>query len=124
MTTPTRSSLPLAYEERGSGDPILLISGTNDDRNGWAENVPAFAARYHCITFDNRDVGESPRADEAYAIADMARDALGVLNSLGIVRAHVVGHSMGGTIAQELALMAPERIRSLVPVGTFPRVDP
>jgi pimeloyl-ACP methyl ester carboxylesterase len=124
MTAPTAATFALDYEVRGSGDPILFISGANDDRNGWAANLPAFEDRYQCVTFDNRDVGVSPRADSPYRIADMARDAIAVLDRAGIERAHVVGHSMGGLIAQEVALIAPERVRSLVLVGTFARADP
>ncbi|MGH2610158.1 MAG: alpha/beta fold hydrolase [Tepidiformaceae bacterium] len=124
MTAPTAATFALDFEVRGSGDPILFISGTNDDRNGWAANVPAFEEGYRCITFDNRDVGTSPRADTLYTIEDMARDATGVLDAAGIDRAHVVGHSMGGLIAQEVAISAPERVRSLVLVDTFPEADP
>lgn len=122
MTTATREAFELAYDVQGTGDPVLFISGTNDDRNGWAENVPAFED-FQRITFDNRDVGQSPRATEPYTVADMAYDAKVLLDRLGITRAHVIGHSMGGAIAQELALLAPERVRSLVLVGTFARVD-
>jgi pimeloyl-ACP methyl ester carboxylesterase len=124
MTVPTAATFALDFEVRGSGDPILFISGTNDDRNGWAANVPAFEDRYQCITFDNRDVGTSPRADSFYTIEDMARDAIDVLHRAGIDRAHVVGHSMGSLIAQELAISAPDRVRSLALVGAFPQVDP
>lgn len=122
MTVATKETFKLVYQVEGTGDPILFISGTNDDKNAWAENVPAFEG-YQRITFDNRDVGESPRATEPYTVADMAADAKNLLDELGLVRVHVVGHSMGGTIAQELALLAPERVRSLVLVATFARVD-
>jgi pimeloyl-ACP methyl ester carboxylesterase len=124
MTAPARATYELGYEIRGNGDPILFISGTSDPRSGWAANVPAFEDRYTCITFDNRDVGESPRADEPYTIEDMARDTIGVLDAAGVERAHIIGHSMGSQIAQELAIVAPERVRSLVLVGAFPAVDP
>lgn len=114
----------LDFEVRGTGDPILFISGLNDDRKGWAENVPAFEDKYQCILFDNRDAGASPRADRPYTSADMAVDALCVLDRAGIDRAHVIGHSMGGTIAQSLVLQAPERVRSLVLVDSYARLDP
>lgn len=124
MTVLTATPVALDYEVRGKGDPILFISGTNDDRNGWAANVPAFDGEYQCITFDNPDVGASPRADGFYTIEEMARDAIGVLDAAGVERAHVVGHSMGSQIARELAISASERVRSLVLVGAFPAVDP
>jgi pimeloyl-ACP methyl ester carboxylesterase len=123
MTAPARATYELGYETRGTGDPILFISGTSDQRSGWAANVPAFEDRYTCITFDNRDVGESPRAESGYTIEDMARETLGVLDAAGVARAHVIGHSMGSLIAQEIAIVAPERVRSLVLVGAFPAVD-
>jgi pimeloyl-ACP methyl ester carboxylesterase len=124
MTAPTAASFALDFEIRGTGDPVLFISGTSDQRSGWAPNVPALEDNYRCITFDNRDVGESPRADGPYSIEEMARDTLGVLDRAGVERAHIIGHSMGSQIAQELAITAPERVRSLVLVGGFPAVDP
>jgi pimeloyl-ACP methyl ester carboxylesterase len=122
VTTATREAFELVHEVHGTGDPVLLISGTNDTKSDWGTVVPALEG-FQRITFDNRDVGESPRATAPYSVADMAYDAKTLLDRLGIARAHVVGHSMGGTIAQELALLAPERVRSLVLVGTFPRAD-
>ena len=68
----------LEYEVAGSGDPVLFISGTSLDRNAWGFNLPAFSA-YQCITFDNRDVGNSTIVSEPYAPADMARDTLGLV---------------------------------------------
>ena len=118
-----REALDLAFEIEGDGRPIVFIPGANDDRNGWAEVAPAFAD-YRRVTFDNRDVGESPRAAGPYTIADMAADTLRMMDRAGIDRAHVIGHSMGGAIAQELVLLAPERADSLVLIGTFAKPDP
>ena len=115
--------IELAYDEVGSGDPLLFISGTSVDRTIWGGQVAHFMARHRCITFDNRDVGESTIVAAAYTPADMAGDALALLRALGVERAHVVGHSLGGAIAQELTLAAPERVRSLVLVGTWARND-
>jgi pimeloyl-ACP methyl ester carboxylesterase len=123
VTTATSDVFELVSEVHGAGQPVLFISGTNDTRDGWDANVPAFDG-FQCITFDNRDAGDSPRATTPYTVADMARDASAVLDHLGVHSAHVIGHSMGGTIAQELALLAPERIRSLVLVNTFAWMDP
>ena len=124
MTLATTSHLALPFEVRGTGDPILFISGAADDRNGWAMQVPAFETGYRCITFDNRDVGASPRVSEDYSIQDMALDALAVMDRAGAERAHIVGHSMGGLISLAIASIAPERVTSLVLVDTFAHATP
>lgn len=124
MTLATTSRLALPYEVRGTGDPILFISGAADDRNGWAMQVPAFEEGYRCITFDNRDVGAAPRVSDDYTIQDMARDALAVMDRAGAQRAHIVGHSMGGLISLAIASIAPERVSSLVLVDTFAHASP
>jgi pimeloyl-ACP methyl ester carboxylesterase len=102
--------------------PIIFISGANDDRHGWDMNVPAFGD-YRVITFDNRDVGGSPRADADYTLDEMAADTLGVLDRAGVESAHVVGHSLGSVIAQHLYLLAPGRVRSLTLVGSWAKTD-
>ena len=123
MTALASSVLRLEYEVRGTGDPVLFIAGLNDDRNGWAEVVPGVEPHYQCLVFDNRDAGASPRAEGPYTLGDMAADTVAVLDRAGIDRAHVVGHSMGGAIAQALALRAPERVRSLVLIDTWAKWD-
>lgn len=112
----------LEYEVAGSGDPILFISGTSLDKNAWGFNLPAFG-NYQCVTFDNRDVGNSTIVKDSYGPVDMAKDTLGLVEQLDLAPAHVVGHSLGGVIAQELCLLAPGRVRSLVLVNTWARND-
>lgn len=107
------NGLRLFYEERGAGDPLLLIMGLATDHVGWVLQVPTFSERYRTIAFDNRDVGQSAMAAGPYEISDMAADALALADELGLDTFHVVGVSMGGAIAQELALRAPERVRTL-----------
>ncbi|WP_447407632.1 alpha/beta fold hydrolase, partial [Clostridium perfringens] len=79
--------------------------------------------RYRCLALDNRDVGQTHGPDRPYTTADLAADVTGLLGHLDLPAAHVVGLSMGGMIAQELALAAPDRVKSLVLVNTLARAD-
>ena len=108
----------LFYRESGQGEPILWIMGLGNDHRGWAYQVPAFRDRFRSITYDNRDSGQSQQATEQYTVADMAGDAVGLLDALGVAQAHVVGFSMGGAQAQELAIRHPERVQRLVLCNT------
>src|SRR5439155_245441 len=123
MATATVDSIELYYEEHGRGDPLLLIMGLAADSTAWMFQVPDFAERYRTITFDNRGVGRSSKPPGPYTIHQMADDAAGLLDALRIARAHVLGVSMGGMIAQELALRHPERVRGLVLACTYPEPD-
>lgn len=116
--------LEVFYESEGAGDPVLLLMGLGGDHHGWALQRPALAQRHRVVLLDNRDAGASDEARVPYGIADMASDALAVMDHLGIERFHVVGASMGGAIAQRLALQAPPRVASLVLVSTWGRTDP
>jgi pimeloyl-ACP methyl ester carboxylesterase len=102
------------YEEHGSGEPLLLIMGLGYTLDMWHRTAPRLAERYRVIRFDNRGVGRSDVATGPYSPALLAEDALAVLDAANISRAHVFGISMGGFIAQELALRHPERLRSLI----------
>jgi 3-oxoadipate enol-lactonase len=106
--------LDLYYEEHGSGEPLLLIQGFGGNTAAWGPLVPAMAERFRVIAFDNRDAGRSAQASGPYTIADMADDAAALLDALGAGPAHVLGASMGGMIAQELALRHPAKVRALV----------
>jgi len=114
VSTAKVGSIELYYEEQGSGDPLLLIMGLAADSRAWLFQVPDFARRYRTITFDNRGVGRSSKPAGPYTIHEMADDAAGLLETFDIARAHVVGVSMGGMIAQELALRHPRRIVQLL----------
>src|SRR5262249_10291448 len=109
----------LYYEVHGEGEPLLCIHGLSVDTLGWALQVPAWSERHRTVVFDNRDVGQSSRAEREYEIADMAADALALADALELERFHLLGYSMGGTIAQELTLAAPERVQSLTLCVTF-----
>jgi 3-oxoadipate enol-lactonase len=116
-------AIDLYYEEQGSGYPLLLIMGLAADSQAWLFQVPELAKHYRTISFDNRGVGRSSKPGGPYAIDAMADEAAGLLDVLEIERAHVVGVSMGGMIAQELVLRHPSRVRGLVLACTFPEPD-
>jgi pimeloyl-ACP methyl ester carboxylesterase len=113
----------LYVEQAGDGDDVLFISGLADEGACWADQVAGLADRWRVTTFDNRGVGRSDVPDGEYRIRDFAADTVALLDTLSISRAHVVGSSMGGAIAQELALAHPQRVRSLVLNGTYCRGD-
>lgn len=105
----------IAYDRFGrrDGEPVLLVMGLGADSRGWALQRLAFGRRFHCFAPDNRGVGRSDRPPGPYDLAQMAEDAVAVLDAEGVERAHVVGASMGGVIAQIIAVLHPERVGSL-----------
>jgi 3-oxoadipate enol-lactonase len=107
------------YEMHGEGESLILIMGIGGDSTMWAPyQVPAFSTKYQVIVLDNRDAGRSSKATSSYTIADMADDVAGLLDGLGIERAHILGISMGGMIAQEFALQHPDRLNKMILTGT------
>ena len=112
--------MKLAWESHGDGPPLLLIQGLGYGRWGWDPIVPGLATRHRVVSFDNRGIGESDKPEGPYTAAQMAEDALQVLDEAGIERAHVLGASLGGMIAQELVVAAPERVDRLVLCCTTP----
>lgn len=119
MATLDLGGSTIYYEEHGSGEPLLCVMGLAADTLAWTLQVPAFAERHRTIIFDNRDVGRSSAADASYDIADMAQDALSLADELSLETFHLLGVSLGGAIAQELALTAPERVKTLTLAVTF-----
>lgn len=111
----------LYFEEHGSGEPLLLISGQGGDHTNWDSVRDDFAARYRVIVFDHRGTGQSDRPREpAYTTRGFARDAVAILDHLGIERAHAYGISMGGRLCQWLGIDHPDRIGALVLGCTTP----
>lgn len=117
--------LRIVYDVAGEGDPVLMINGIGATRGGWDLQVPAISAEYKAITFDNRDVGQTGPGDRTdfYSMRQFADDAVGLLDALGIDRAHIVGASMGGCIAQEFAIAYPSRTRSVTIICSWAAVD-
>lgn len=112
------NEVELYYEIHGAGEPLLLIAGLGFGAWSWYRQVPEFSGAFTTIAFDNRGVGQSDKPEVEYTIRMMAEDAAGLLRALKVDRAHVLGHSMGGYIAQELALHHPELVASLVLMST------
>jgi pimeloyl-ACP methyl ester carboxylesterase len=104
----------LYYERAGEGEPLLMIQGMSATHLAWGRPFASgLEESFDCIVFDNRGIGRSAEVAGPFTIAEMAADAAGLLDELGIETAHVLSISMGGMIAQELALAQPERLRSL-----------
>lgn len=110
----------IAWEESGTGVPVLLVHGLGYARWGWEPLLPLLADRHRVISFDNRGIGGSSVPPGPYSAAEMAGDARAVLDAAAVERAHVIGTSLGGMIAQELALAAPDRVDRLVLICTTP----
>ena len=114
----------IAYELCGSfrrRQPwLVLIQGLGFDRTGWAPVIPALKRRFRLVLIDNRGSGRSTTPDRKFTVADMAADVAAVLDSSRIARAHVLGASLGGMVAQELAIGHPERVVRLVLACTTP----
>ena len=106
------------YEDHGKGEPLLLIAGCGTDLTCWQFQIPEFSTKYRVIAFDNRGAGRTDAPDEPYSFRMMADDAVGLLDALGIGKAHILGVSMGGCIAQEIAIEHPEKTRSLILAAT------
>lgn len=114
MALAKAGQIELSYDRAGEGPPLLLIMGMSGTKHHWGERVLArLQGDFETIVYDHRDAGDSTRTGEPFTIVDLAADAAGLLDALELGSAHVMGISMGGMIAQELALAHPERIASL-----------
>jgi pimeloyl-ACP methyl ester carboxylesterase len=115
--------MALPHEWHGAGDPVVLISGLGAKGTSWQPFLSRLASTHRVLTFDNPGSGRSPALRGPVSIRSLAHEALALLDELGVGPAAVVGRSMGGMIAQELALLAPERVTRLVLSSTTARCD-
>jgi 3-oxoadipate enol-lactonase len=119
MQVIARDGTRLHVVEQGQGDPVLWLQGLNAPAAAWTVQLAHFAQSHRGIAPDARGVGASDAPPPPYTTREMAEDAIAVLDACGVPRAHVVGLSLGGAVAQELALAHPERVRSLALLSTF-----
>lgn len=110
----TVNNINIYYEQQGSGKDLVLIGGLTSDHQVWKSTLRLFSKHFRVLIFDNRGAGQSSTPDFPYTMEMMAQDTLQLMDALNISRAHILGHSMGGGIAQQIALMAPERIDQLI----------
>ena len=120
MPTVQANDIDIYYEECGSGEPLLLIMGWGGNATTWKPQIPGLAEQYRLIVFDNRGVGRTSAPEGPYTIDEMVADTAGLMDALDLPWAHVFGISMGGMIAQELALQHPERVGTLTLGCTSP----
>ena len=117
------SGRDLFYVEKGQGEPLLFLNGLSGDHLYWMGQMRAFGRHFRCLAPDNRDVGQSSYAAAPYSSRDMASDVAELLEQLHLPPAHVIGLSLGGMVAQELALLVPPRVKSLILCSTLARAD-
>lgn len=112
------NEIELYYEIHGDGKPLVLISGLGYSCWQWHKMVPLLAEKFMVITFDNRGVGQSDKPAGLYTAAMLAADTAGLLDALGVEQAVIAGHSMGGFVAQALALEFPHKVEKLILCST------
>ena len=114
MPTVTVGDINLYYEDEGRGEVLALISGITCSARYWFRQIPVFSKEYRVIAIDNRGTGRSDKPEIPYTADMMAADIAGLLDAIGVGTAHVFGHSMGGMIAQHVALDYPDKVQSLI----------
>jgi len=112
------NNFSIYYDIYGAGEPLVLIAGLGSDSMSWFNVIDDLAKNYKLIVFDNRGCGRSDYPSGKISIEDMAEDTAGLLGYLNIDKANILGHSMGGYIAQEIAINYPERVNNLILVST------
>jgi 3-oxoadipate enol-lactonase len=121
MPFATIDNARIHYEVHGSGEPLLLITGLCGDVVSWKKAVPLLDKSHTVITLDNRGVGKTEYPREQFTMETLADDAAGLLDALNIEKAHVLGASMGGNIAQSVFFRHPEKVKTLTLMSTYMR---
>jgi aminoacrylate hydrolase len=113
----------LYVERHGEGFPVFLISGLSGQASYWQSQIPAFSREFGLVLHDHRGVGQSDHVKMSYTVDKMAADVVALMDALEIEKAHIVGHSTGGAIAQVLAIEHPKRVEALVITASWPKPD-
>ncbi|MDE2230330.1 MAG: alpha/beta fold hydrolase [Alphaproteobacteria bacterium] len=113
----------LYYERTGGGFPVVFVTGLSGHANFWREQLPVFAKSFEVVAFDHRGIGQSDHSRISYTVERLAADTIGLLDALGIQKAHVIGHSTGGAIAQVLGIEHAPRLASLIICASWPKAD-
>jgi 3-oxoadipate enol-lactonase len=117
------NGIDINYSVSGHGEPLVLIQGLGSPGSAWFFQLRAFSRFYKVIILDNRGAGRSSKPGGQYSVKTMADDVIGLMDHLGIDKAHILGASMGGMIAQEIAISYPQRVKKLVLACTTAGVD-
>ena len=117
-------SIKLCYDIHGDGYPVILLHGYSDRKEHWRAQVGALSKYFKVIRLDNRGAGKSDRPEGEYSMEVYASDIAGLMDNLEIGRAHIVGHSMGGMIAQNFAISYPKKVNKLILLNTLPGLKP
>lgn len=112
------NGININYKVQGQGEPLVLIMGLGGNQSSWRFQTRAFTEHFKVVTFDNRGAGDSDKPEGPYSTRQMADDTVGLMDHLGIARAHVLGVSLGGMIAQELVINHPDRVSKLILTST------
>lgn len=118
------NDINMYYEIHGEGEPLVLLHGAGLETSSVGPLIQMFTSKYKVVSIDNRGVGRTDKPDELYSIEMMAEDTVGLLSAVGIKKAHFIGSSMGGRIAQVIAVRYPEMVRGLILTATAARVSP
>jgi pimeloyl-ACP methyl ester carboxylesterase len=124
MPTTRANGIDIHYEAMGAGEPLLLLHGLGSRAEDWELQLPAFAPHFRVIAPDLRGHGRTTKPPGPYTVPLMTADVLGLMDALGVAAAHLVGLSMGGMIAFQMAVDRPERVLSLVIVNSGPALQP